>query len=102
MADKIDWLGYTFNIHSPPVNWADKPGVYIFCAINQADEWVPLYIGQASSLAERLANHERWREAASLGAAYIHATVVRNKSDRDQMESNLIEAFQPRLNVQLR
>lgn len=102
MADTCNWLGHSFNVHKPPVNWSDKPGVYIFCGINQANEWVPLYIGQASSLVVRLAKHERWQEASTIGATHIHATVVRGQADRDQLESRLIQSYQPRLNVQLR
>ena len=51
MSEKITWLSYEFNIHDTNVSWKSVGGIYIFCAINQANQWVPLYIGQAFSLA---------------------------------------------------
>lgn len=96
------WSGNDFFVHPPETNWKDAPGIYLFCGINQANQWVPLYIGQASSLAERLATHERWSEAARLGASHIHAKVVSLQSQRDSIERQLIQDYQPRLNVQLK
>ena len=63
---------------------------------------VPLYVGQAESLAERLPTHERWPEAMRLGATHVHARVVLEAAMRDSIESQLIRSFQPRLNVQLK
>jgi excinuclease UvrABC nuclease subunit len=102
MSEKISWDGHEFSIHVPLVNWSAAAGIYVFTGLNQAKKWVPLYIGQASSLAERLANHERWSEAQRLGATHIHAKVVPHQSQRDQIEKQLIQAFQPRLNTQLK
>jgi excinuclease UvrABC nuclease subunit len=102
MADRINWLTHSFSINDPGASWKEVAGVYIFAGINQANQWVPLYIGQASSLAARLATHERWSEAKRLGATHIHARAVAKQSDRDAIERALIEAFQPHLNSQLK
>ena len=102
MSDTATWLTYEFNVHQPNVNWSDAAGIYIFTGINQVNKWVPLYIGQASSLVERLATHEQWPEAKKLGATHIHARVVSKQSDRDQIEKEMIQAYQPRLNTQLK
>lgn len=82
--------------------WNNVAGLYIFTGLNAQNLWVPLYIGQTDSFAERFANHERWKEAQSLGATHVHAKGIGKKADRDSIEGILIEQFQPRLNVQLR
>jgi len=102
MADTCKWDGYEFGIYGQNTDWNAVGGIYIFTGLNQANQWVPLYIGQASSLAERLATHERLLEARSLGATHIHARVVATQSDRDSLERHLIQKFQPRLNSQLK
>lgn len=102
MSDKVTWLTYEFNVHIPNVSWNDVAGIYIFTGVNQANQWVPLYIGQASSLADRLANHERWQEAVRLGATHIHARTVSQQATRNLIEQELIQAYQPRLNTQLK
>ncbi len=102
MALTAKWNGYTFEVYHPSASWAKVGAVYIFCAINQANQWVPLYVGQASSLAERFANHERWQEAVRLGATHIHLIVLSRQSHRDLVEEELIQSYQPRMNVQLK
>jgi hypothetical protein len=47
MADRINWLTHSFSINDPGASWKEVAGVYIFAGINQANQWVPLYIGQA-------------------------------------------------------
>lgn len=90
-----------FEVYDRNEGWYDVPGLYIFsCQV--ANEWRPLYVGQASSFKERLPNHERLDEARRLGATHIHAKVVREKSLRDKWERLLIQSLNPRLNVQHR
>lgn len=102
MADKVTWLTYEFSVHQHNANWNATAGIYIFCGLNQRGQWFPLYIGQASSLAERVPNHERWQEAVRLGATHVHAKVVSQQATRDQIEAELIQGYQPRLNDQLK
>lgn len=102
MLDKAIWKDIEFSVHQPNTAWKDIAGIYIFTGVNQQNKWVALYIGQASSLAERLATHERWPEAVKLGATHIHARVVTHQAERDALEKQLIQAYQPRLNVQLK
>ncbi len=101
MADKVTWLTHEFSVHEHGANWNAAAGIYMFCGINQQNQWFPLYIGQASSLAERVPNHERWQEAVRLGATHVHAKAVSQQATRDQIEAALILAYQPRLNDQL-
>lgn len=103
MSSKIQWLGHEFNVYNANnTNWNDVAGVYIFCAITPQNAWLPIYVGQASSFRSRLPTHERWQEARALGANHIHAKVVPRQDDRDSLERQLIQAFQPRLNTQLK
>ena len=77
------------------------PGVYIFCFVDpQRNVWKPVYVGQADSIRDRLANHDRWDEARRLGATHIHAKAVSHEGSRLLIERELIQRFQPELNVQ--
>lgn len=80
-------------------NWADKPGLYIFGSYTQTGSILAHYIGQASSLKDRLANHERWDEAENLGADLILARIEPTQSGRDSKERDLIENYKPKLNT---
>ena len=102
MANKVTWGGHEFSVHQHGENWSAVAGLYIFAAKNSEGKWFPLYIGQAESLAERLPTHERWQEAARLGATYVHARVESQAATRDAVERQLIQAYQPRLNTQHR
>jgi len=100
---KVKWLDYEFDVYNPGgTTWNDVPGIYIFCGLNSAGRWVAHYIGQAESFKDRIPNHEKWNEAARLGATHVHAMVVQHAAIRGSMEQELIRAFQPTLNVQLK
>jgi excinuclease UvrABC nuclease subunit len=103
MADTVVWAGkHQFSVHRHTDNWNAVAGIYMFCGINQEGQWSPLYIGQAESLSQRIPNHERWPEAAQLGATHIHALVVPHGATRTEVEAELIRAYQPRLNIRLK
>jgi len=102
MSDKINWLDAEFTIGDLNTKWKDIPGIYIFCSINAQNQWTPIYVGQASSLHDRISSHDRLDEARRLGCKSIHAKVVENQAQRDLLEKRLIQAFQPPLNTQLK
>lgn len=102
MSNKALWLIHEFSVHDHDTDWNEVAGVYIFAGVNSEGKWSPLYIGQAESLAARLPTHERWLEAVRLGATHVHAMTVTNAALRVEIESNLIQSYQPRLNVQLK
>lgn len=102
MESKVNWNGHTFSSHLPTIPWSNAAGIYIFCGVNNRNEWFPIYIGQATSFAERLSGHERWQEAVELGASHIHAMAEDNQQSRGRIEAELIREFQPSLNEQLR
>ncbi len=99
---RVTWLKYEFGVYAPNTSWNDNSGIYIFTGINQNGRWEALYIGQALSFKNRLANHDQWNAAARLGATHVHARVVSLQANRDAIEAELIRSYQPRLNTQLR
>jgi excinuclease UvrABC nuclease subunit len=101
--DKVKWKSYEFEVYDPDnTKWNDVAGIYIFTGLNARGLWVPFYIGQAKSFADRIPNHANWSAAARLGATHVHAMVVPLAANRDKIEAELIEAYQPALNVQLK
>jgi excinuclease UvrABC nuclease subunit len=103
MADTVTWLTHEFVVYAQAcTTWHDVAGVYIFCGLTPQRQWRAYYIGQADSFQSRLPGHERWDEAARLGATHVHARVVPQAASRDTVERELIQAYQPPLNVQLR
>ena len=80
--------------------WNDVSGLYMFCQKQTDGRMKIFYIGQAKSFKDRFSNHERWAEAHKLGADHVLACVVQDQSLRDKQEKELIETFNPTLNVQ--
>ena len=102
MSETVQWSGHTFTVYQKEGEWNNVAGIYIFAGTNQQSQWIPLYIGQCDSFANRIPSHEQWDKARSLGATHVHALVVGQQPDRDSIEKHLIQTFQPRLNTQLR
>lgn len=92
----------SFQVHTKNADWNPVAGLYAFCKHEAPNTWVPLYVGQASSFQERICSHERWDEAAQLGATHVLAATVPLQSDRDRHEEAIVKHFDPQLNVQLR
>lgn len=93
------WNGVELQILAKHSNWSKSAGIYIFAGVNANQKWVALYIGQASSFADRIPNHERWEDAVKRGATHVHACIVTTQSERDSLEESLIRTFQPPLNA---
>jgi excinuclease UvrABC nuclease subunit len=102
MNSTVNWSGHLFEVCNKNSNWSNVPGIYIFTGLNAAGKWRPFYIGQAQSLSDRIPNHEQWAAAVRLGATHVHAKVVQQAATRDSIEKELIQAYQPALNVQLK
>jgi excinuclease UvrABC nuclease subunit len=100
MMQTAIWNGYKFEVCEPFSRWSAASGIYIFAG-SQSGKWLPIYIGQAISFQQRFSNHEKWEAAQRLGMTHIHATAVNHQGERDRIERDLIQTFNPRLNVQL-
>ena len=102
MNTTVTWLSYEFTVYPHGSTWNAVGGVYIFAGITPQNQWRAYYIGQAESFQERILDHERWAEAARLGATHVHARAVPQAATRASIEAELIQRFQPPLNSQLR
>lgn len=97
----IHWTGksgrkYGYWIRPLGTNFNDAPGNYIYAKETSPKNWSPVYIGQTSSLATRLADHEKEACTRRNGATHIHAhTSVENEVDRRNEESDLIARWNP-------
>lgn len=102
MSATARWLNYDFGVFTHDASWNDVGGVYIFAGPINMNRWSALYIGQTDSFRSRIPGHEQWPPAQRAGATHVHATVVHQASERERIERELIAAYQPRLNTQLR
>jgi hypothetical protein len=108
MADYIDWpvgqqkYRYWFLPNpSTPTAIKDVAGNYMFVKpVNNG--WLPVYIGIAESLRDRIPGHDRWNEAAQLGATHVMSHTQSNSAKREAEEKALIAHYQPPLNTQHR
>jgi len=94
--------GYDYWAYPINTTFKDEPGNYIYARRSPAGAWVPVYIGQTSSLSQRLASHEK--EASIIrdgGATHILAHLSRNTLSRRVEESDLIRHYRPPFNDSL-
>ena len=96
----IKWKGasgetYNYWIYQIGENFKDKPGNYIYAKETNPQSWRPVYIGQTSSLSERLADHEKEACATRNGATHIHAHTSGELRLRRAEEDDLIEKWDP-------
>ena len=101
MAKSIKWKGgsgktYEYWIHPIGADFKDEPGNYIYAAETQPHCWQAVYIGQTSSLSERLADHEKEACATRNSATHIHAhTTSGGERKRLAEENDLIKKRKP-------
>lgn len=98
------WLNYEFKVYDANVDWETVPevgGIYIFAFLRDSPlEWVPLYIGETKSFADRIPSHEKWPKLRELRVSHIHVHVlgVRNEAERKNIEKELRQTYTTRLN----
>ena len=101
---EVNWKGvsgelYGFWIRKIGSSFKDEPGNYIYAKKNHHDRWVAVYIGQTSSLKDRLATHEKEQCALRMGATHIHAhTHLTSEQIRRSEALDLIKNYLPRCN----
>ena len=98
------WLDYQFRVYDRNVDWSKVPetgGVYIFALLQESSwQWIPLYIGETGSFADRIPAHNKWREAVRLGVSHVHVLEVGEEYERKGIEKELRQSYGPRLNEQ--
>ena len=104
---KAVWLDYEFTVYNPEVtDWHEVGGLYIFAGLGSDPqgnlEWHAYYIGATQDFSDRLPTHENWPAAAQLGATRIHAMTVQDAQPRAELELELVQKYQPPLNLQLK
>jgi hypothetical protein len=92
---------YQFQQCYPSTKWNNVCGVYLFVKDNLFGPTKILYVGRTTSFADRMPNHDRWAEAQAMGATGILAMSC-SLIGAAAIERELIEAFNPPLNVQHR
>lgn len=106
----VIWLGrYTFNILEEPIKWSWIPevgGLYVFARQGKSGlsslGWQPLYIGQATQLHTYLPTHRKLPAARHHGMTALHYMRLENETSRLAIEKEMIQCYQPILNVQHR
>jgi hypothetical protein len=104
---EIYWEGksgqkYGYWIHPVGTEFDDAPGNYVYAEEASPGRWSPRYIGETSSLKNRLADHEKEECATRHGATHVHAhTSSKSESVRKAEESDLIAKWQPVCNERL-
>jgi hypothetical protein len=103
MADYTDWpgkSGQTYRYHfadlAQPI--VKAAGNYMFVKYTQSG-WLPVYVGVAEDLSNRLANHERWKDAKAQGATHVMGHQNANAAARLAEERDLIEYWLPSCNT---
>jgi len=102
----INWRGasgtqYKYWILPINTELKDAPGNYIYAKEISPGRWKALYIGQTTSLRQRLASHEKELSATRGGATHIHVHLSnQNDAVRKEEEADLIARCSPPLNEQ--
>ncbi len=107
-ADFIDWPGlsgakyrYHFLANLSPQGIKDQAGNYMFVRQSNPakNEWLPVYIGIADDLRQRLPNHEVLEAAKSAGATHAMGHTQADRAAREAEERDLIGRWNPPLNT---
>jgi hypothetical protein len=104
MAEQVKWRGesgkeYDYWVYPISTTFKDEPGNYIYAKRNSAGNWQAVYIGQTSSLSQRLASHEKEQSVIRHGGAtHILAHLSTSPLGRKMEETDLIRNYRPPFN----
>jgi len=104
---QIYWEGksgkkYGYWIYPIGTSFKDVPGNYIYAKETEPGKWRPVYIGQTSSLKDRLADHEKEACAKRNGATHVHThTSSDSETVRKVEETDLVLMWKPVCNEQI-
>ncbi|MGO8789323.1 MAG: hypothetical protein ACLQVL_18320 [Terriglobia bacterium] len=93
---------YDYWVYPINTTFKDEPGNYIYAKRNFPTKWRVVYVGQTSSLSQRLASHEKEKSIISRGGAtHILAHLSANALARRDEEIDLIRKYNPPFNERL-
>jgi hypothetical protein len=108
MAEQIKLQGqsgkhYDYWVFPINTTFKDEPGNYIYARKHKfPGKWDMIYIGQTSSLSQRLASHEKEESVVRHGGAtHILAHLSTNALARIDEEVDLIRKYNPPFNERL-
>ena len=106
LKEVVEWLDYAFTVYEYDVSWHEVGGLYVFAGprltLTGNPRWHAFYVGRTHSFSERIPTHEKWSEAVQLGATHLHARVEPRGLRQGLIETELIDRYQPELNVLLK
>jgi len=88
---------YTYWVYPINTTFKDEPGNYVYAKRNAAGGWQAVYIGQTSSLSQRLASLDAEQAAIRFGATHILAHLNPDERARKNEETDLINTLVPPL-----
>lgn len=109
MAFRVTWRGtsqqtYSFETYPIGTSFRAVPGVYIACKPVSPGRWSALYVGETSSLRERINDqrsaHDGLARARSMGATHIGVLHVPARASRLRVETDLRHSLRPPANLQ--
>ena len=93
---------YEYWIYPINTTFKDEPGNYIYAKRNFPGKWRVIYVGQTSSLSQRLASHEKEQSIIRQGGAtHILAHLSASALARRDEEVDLIRKYTPPFNERL-
>ena len=93
---------YDYWVYPINTTFKDEPGNYIYAKRNFRESGEAVYIGQTSSLSQRLASHEKEQSVIRHGGAtHILAHLSANALLRRVEETDLIRNYKPPFNETL-
>lgn len=102
----IDWAGsagktyrYWFVTDTTGAGLSREGGNYMFVRNTSGNLWLPVYIGIAADLRDRVMKHEMWAPAAKAGATRVMAHLQPDVKKREAEEKDLIARWNPSLNT---
>ena len=102
----VSWKGHEFSVYQRGTDWNEVASLYIFAGLLKDDQgkpvWHPFYVGRCKTFSGYIPTHRKWSEAELLGATHVHAITVKDAERRAEIERDLIQSYQPPLNIQLR
>jgi len=101
MDEKVEFRGgaglYTYWAYPINTTFKDEPGNYIYAKRNSAGRWQAVYIGETSSLSQRLASIDAEQTAIRYGATHILAHINTDDRARKSEEADLTNTLVPPL-----